>query len=50
VWVSPASAYLADTTSTQVFHGVPGTAFSRIDLSGDGPMVTVIPVPPEAAG
>jgi 3',5'-cyclic-AMP phosphodiesterase len=50
VWVSPASAYLADTASTQVFHGVPGTAFSRIDLSGDGPMVTVIPVPLEAAG
>jgi 3',5'-cyclic-AMP phosphodiesterase len=50
VWVSPASAYLADTTSTQVFHGVPGTAFSRIDLSGDGPTVTVIPVPLEAAG
>ena len=48
VWVSPASAYQADTTSTQVFHGVPGTAFSRVDLSGDGPTVTIIPVPPEA--
>ncbi len=50
VWVSPASAYRADTTSTQVFRGVPGTAFSRIDLSDDGPTVTVIPVPLEAAG
>jgi 3',5'-cyclic AMP phosphodiesterase CpdA len=52
VWVSPASAYRADTTSTQVFRGVPGTAFSRIDLSGDGLTVTVIPVPvpPETAG
>ena len=49
VWVSPASAYRADTTSTQVFRGVPGTAFSRIDLSDDGPTVTVSPVPLEAA-
>ena len=45
VWVGPAVAYRADTTSTQTFHGVPGTAFSRIDLSDDGPTVTVIPVP-----
>jgi 3',5'-cyclic-AMP phosphodiesterase len=45
VWVSPASAYRLDTASTQTFHGVPGTAFSRIDLSDDGPRVTVIPVP-----
>lgn len=45
VWVSPATAYRADTTSMQTFHGLPGTAFSRIDLSDDGPMVTVIPVP-----
>jgi hypothetical protein len=35
--------------STQVFRGVPGTAFSRIDLSDDGPTVTTIPVPLEAA-
>jgi 3',5'-cyclic AMP phosphodiesterase CpdA len=45
VWVSPASAYRADITSTQDFRGQPGSAFSRIDLSGDGPTVTVIPVP-----
>ena len=45
VWVSPASAYRLDTASTQTFHGVPGTAFSRIDLSDDGPTVTVLPVP-----
>jgi 3',5'-cyclic-AMP phosphodiesterase len=45
VWVSPASAYRLDTASTQTFRGVPGTAFSRIELSGDGPRVTVIPVP-----
>jgi 3',5'-cyclic-AMP phosphodiesterase len=45
VWVSPASAYRLDTASTQTFHGVPGTAFSRVELSDDGPRVTVIPVP-----
>jgi 3',5'-cyclic-AMP phosphodiesterase len=46
VWVSPAAAYRGDTTSTRVFRGVPGTAFSRIDLGGrdDGPLVTVFPV------
>lgn len=45
VWVSPAAAYRADTTSTRVFRGIPGAAFSRIDLSDAGPRVTVIPVP-----
>jgi 3',5'-cyclic-AMP phosphodiesterase len=45
VWVSPATAYRLETTSTEEFHGVPGTAFSRIDLSEEGPRVTVIPVP-----
>ena len=45
VWVCPAVAYRADTTSTQTFRGVAGSAFSRIDLSDDGPTVTVIPVP-----
>lgn len=45
VWVSPASAYRLDTATTQTFRGIPGSAFSRIDLSDDGPTVTVIPVP-----
>ena len=45
VWVSPATAYLADTTSTQVFQGRPGAAFSRIDLTGSSATVTVIPIP-----
>ncbi len=44
VWVSPAASYRADITSTQEFQAVPGAAFSRIDLSDDGPTVTVIPV------
>ena len=45
VWVSPATAYLADTTSTQVFQGRPGAAFSRIDLTGSSTIATVIPIP-----
>ena len=45
VWVSPAVAYRADTTTTRVFRRLPGSAFSRLDLTDDGPTVTVIPVP-----
>jgi hypothetical protein len=45
VWVSPATAYLADTTSTEVFQGLPGAAFSRIDLNGPSTTVTMIPIP-----
>ena len=46
VWVSPATAYRLDVTSTGAFRGVPGTAFSGISLGGreDGPVVTVYPV------
>ncbi|HTU73962.1 MAG TPA: metallophosphoesterase [Trebonia sp.] len=44
VWVSPATAYRLDTTSTDAFRGYPGSAFSRIDLTPDGPVATVIPV------
>jgi 3',5'-cyclic-AMP phosphodiesterase len=44
VWISPAVAYRADTTSTLVFSKFPGSAFSRVDLADDGPTVTVIPV------
>ena len=45
VWDSPASAYLADTTSTEVFRGLPRAAFSRIDLNGPSTTVTMIPIP-----
>jgi len=45
VWVSPATAYRLDTTSTEAYRGYPGSAFSRIDLTADGPVVTVVPVP-----
>jgi Icc protein len=44
VWAAPAAAYRADMTSRQVFRGLPGSAFSRLDLSGAGPLVTIIPV------
>jgi 3',5'-cyclic-AMP phosphodiesterase len=45
VWVCPATAYRADITSTQTFQRVPDIALSRIDLTDDGPTVTVITVP-----
>jgi 3',5'-cyclic-AMP phosphodiesterase len=45
VWVCPATAYRADVTSTQTFRRVPGVALSRIDLSDEGPTVTVVTVP-----
>jgi 3',5'-cyclic-AMP phosphodiesterase len=45
VWVSPALAYRLDVTSTRAFHGVPGAAFSCVDMTDDGPRITVIPVP-----
>jgi 3',5'-cyclic-AMP phosphodiesterase len=45
VWVSPAVAYRADTTSPRVFRPLPGGAFSRIDLTDESTTVTVIPVP-----
>ena len=45
VWVSPAVAYRMDVTSTRAFHGVPGAALSRVDLTDGGPRITVIPVP-----
>jgi 3',5'-cyclic-AMP phosphodiesterase len=48
VWVSPAAAYRGDTTSTQAFRGVAGSAFSRIDLTERGPTACVIPIPPPA--
>jgi 3',5'-cyclic-AMP phosphodiesterase len=45
VWVSPATAYRLDTTSAEAYRGYPGSAFSRIDLTLDGPVVTVVQVP-----
>lgn len=49
VWVSPACAYRADVTSRATFRGVPGSAVSRIDISGDDLTISVIPVPLTAA-
>jgi 3',5'-cyclic AMP phosphodiesterase CpdA len=45
VWVSPSSAYRADLTKRDVFRGLPGSAFSRIDLAEHELTVTVVPVP-----
>jgi 3',5'-cyclic AMP phosphodiesterase CpdA len=42
VWVGPATSYRIDPTVPDTFHGVPGTAVSRIDISEDGPVITVI--------
>jgi 3',5'-cyclic-AMP phosphodiesterase len=50
VWIGPATSYQPDITSTQVIRAVPDAAFSRIDLSGEDVMVTVIPVPVTATG
>jgi 3',5'-cyclic AMP phosphodiesterase CpdA len=47
VWVSPSSAYRADVTKADVFRGLAGSAFSRIDLLGAELLVTVVTVPPE---
>jgi 3',5'-cyclic-AMP phosphodiesterase len=44
VWMSPATAYLADVTSTQEFRGVPGSAISRIDVLESTIVATVIPL------
>jgi 3',5'-cyclic AMP phosphodiesterase CpdA len=44
VWVSHATAYRLDTTSTDAYRGYPGSAFSRIDLTPDGPVATVVHV------
>ncbi len=49
VWVCPATAYQADLTSTEVIRGIPGAAFSRIEVAGDEVTATVIPVPVTAA-
>ena len=45
VWVSPATSYLLDPASTGTFRQVAGAAFSRVDLTDDGPTVTVLPIP-----
>jgi 3',5'-cyclic-AMP phosphodiesterase len=44
VWVSPAVAYRLDTAGTESYHGYPGSAFSRIELTPDGPVATVVQV------
>jgi Icc protein len=45
VWVGPATAYRTDTSSTREFRRLRGSAFSRLDLTGDGLTATVISAP-----
>ena len=44
VWVTPATAYLADPAVTSTVRRIPEAAFSRIDLSAAGVTVTQIPI------
>ena len=45
VWVTPATAYLADPAVTSTIRQIRQAAFSRIDLSADTVTVTQIPIP-----
>ena len=45
VWVSPSSAYRIDILSRDKVRGVPGCAFSQIDLYEGGATASVVPVP-----
>ena len=49
VWVSPAISYAADLTSTVMFRGRVGSAFTRVDLGPSMVTTTVTPVEPENA-
>ncbi len=50
VWISPSAAYRLDVTSRTAFRGLPGGAFSRVDLDGSGASATVIPIPSRDSG
>jgi 3',5'-cyclic AMP phosphodiesterase CpdA len=45
VWMSPSSAYRLDVRSPEATRGVPGAAFSRIDIATQGVTASVIPIP-----
>jgi 3',5'-cyclic AMP phosphodiesterase CpdA len=49
VWVSPASAYLADVTSRETFRSLPAAAFSMIDIDKTTTVTTVVPIPASVA-
>ncbi|MBB4913316.1 metallophosphoesterase [Streptosporangium saharense] len=45
VWVGPGGAYAADTMAPAGrTRGIPSQAFSRVDLTGDGVITTVVPM------
>lgn len=45
VWVSPATAYRLDVLARKETRGVPGCAFTRIDIDEWGSRAHVIPIP-----
>jgi Icc protein len=45
VWASPSSAYRLDVRSRETTRGIPGAAFSRIDIGSSGVTASVIPIP-----
>jgi 3',5'-cyclic-AMP phosphodiesterase len=45
VWTSPSSAFRADMTNQTLFRGVPGSAFSRIDIDDREIRASVFPIP-----
>ncbi len=45
VWISPSAAYRLDVTSRTAFRGLPGGAFTQVDLDERGASATVIPIP-----
>lgn len=45
VWVGPGGAYAADTMAPAGrTRGIPSQAFSRVDITGDGVITTVVPM------
>jgi len=45
VWVGPALSYRCDVLVEDEYVGLPGSAFTRIDVIDHEPLVTVVPVP-----
>jgi Icc protein len=45
VWVSPSVAYRMDVLNREVFHKLPGSAFSQVIFDNGDATVSVIPVP-----
>jgi len=46
VWVCPALSYRSDPMEERRYVGLPGSAFTRIDVFDGSPLVTVVPLSP----